>query len=342
MNSASRLRSSGIALVLVTLLLGLAGCGPAKYNPGSLIFRFKVDPDGTTDGQLPAEAQKVDLALSWFVQEDPGYSKEEYYSALVDNSEKHTEELTYENHYGKFSWTALAYGVHDSKDYLVGAVHGAEFNTASYETWTIEVEYPLRDATLTLQIGEEDPEAVIYCFRIEDAVENFDVSTSPPVDSGESPPAWIFPLPRSSYIWYASSYTDDHPDYPYYQLEDWSQGFSGWVHLDPGENKTIVVDFDLQPVPDPPGEVEAELTAPHADSIVISWPAVPGADSYNLYWSTTPGVTKANGTKLAWVSSGYIHGPLPRGFTYYYVVTAQKGLKESAESQEVSVQIPPG
>lgn len=73
-------------------------------------------------------------------------------------------------------------------------------------------------------------------------------------------------------------------------------------------------------------------------SATIQWSAVAGAISYNIYWSNTPGVTKANGNKIAGVTSPFIHdGLIITGITYYYVITAVgAGGVESAESLQVS------
>lgn len=342
MKYPSRFWLLGAALLLGILLLAAAGCVMDSGKSGSLTFRFQVDPSGSTYGQLPAEAQKVDLEFQWNDWYDAYLLLEEAHSFQVDNSQKRTQEQTYENMAtGRFHWKATVYAVQDSKEYRVGTARG-EFSTTYAESWDIEVQYPLRDANLTLQVGIEDPEAKIYSFTISSQDRTYDVFNSPPVDSDENPSTWEFSLPSGDYSYSARSYNDDCPDYPYYKDEDLSQWIPGAVHLDPGESKTIVVDFDPQPVPDPPGGLEAELTAAHADSIVISWSAVPGADSYNLYWATTPGVTKATGTKIPGVSSGFIHGPLPRGFTYYYVLTAVKGSKESDISVEASVEVKPG
>jgi fibronectin type 3 domain-containing protein len=76
---------------------------------------------------------------------------------------------------------------------------------------------------------------------------------------------------------------------------------------------------------------------PGNGQIAIAWPPVPGATSYNIYWSTTNGVTPANGTKIAAVTSPYIHSGLTNGTTYYYVVTTLNGNSESTATTQVSV-----
>lgn len=59
--------------------------------------------------------------------------------------------------------------------------------------------------------------------------------------------------------------------------------------------------------------------------------------SYTIYWSTSPGVTRQSGSKIANISSPYIHTGLSNDTIYYYVVTETAADSESAESMEVSV-----
>ena len=70
--------------------------------------------------------------------------------------------------------------------------------------------------------------------------------------------------------------------------------------------------------------------------VTLSWGAVGSATSYNLYWAKAAGVTPATGTRIPSVSSPYVHQSLTAGTTYYYVVTAQNSVGESAPSAEVS------
>ena len=60
--------------------------------------------------------------------------------------------------------------------------------------------------------------------------------------------------------------------------------------------------------------------------------------TYNIYFSTSPGVTKAGSgvTKIAGVTSPYIHTGLTNGSAYYYVVTKVTNGKEGVESYEAS------
>jgi len=68
----------------------------------------------------------------------------------------------------------------------------------------------------------------------------------------------------------------------------------------------------------------------------ISWDAVAGATHYDLYWGNTPGVTKLTGTKIASVTSPYVHTGLTNGTNYYYVVVAGDAQDDSPISLEVS------
>ncbi|MCZ6692025.1 MAG: hypothetical protein O7H41_20760 [Planctomycetota bacterium] len=86
-------------------------------------------------------------------------------------------------------------------------------------------------------------------------------------------------------------------------------------------------------VPDAPTNLAA---TPASLEVTLSWNPVPAATSYNLYWSTSSGVTKATGTKVSDVMTGYLHTGLTNGITHYYVVTAVQGGGESVESTEAS------
>jgi hypothetical protein len=71
----------------------------------------------------------------------------------------------------------------------------------------------------------------------------------------------------------------------------------------------------------------------------LTWNASSPASSYNLYWSHTNGVTKGNGTKIAGVSSPYVHQGLTDNTDYYYVVTAVSSGFESPDSNQAQVRI---
>jgi predicted phage tail protein len=73
-----------------------------------------------------------------------------------------------------------------------------------------------------------------------------------------------------------------------------------------------------------------------ANQVTITWSAVAGATLYNLYWSTSPGLTKATGTIIPGVTSGYLHTGLAAGAAYYYLVAAQNTAGEGAASAQVT------
>lgn len=60
--------------------------------------------------------------------------------------------------------------------------------------------------------------------------------------------------------------------------------------------------------------------------------------SYNIYFSQSPGVTRTGigATRIAGVTSPYIHTGLANGTAYYYVVTKVTNGKEGVESYEAS------
>jgi len=70
--------------------------------------------------------------------------------------------------------------------------------------------------------------------------------------------------------------------------------------------------------------------------VTVSWNPVSGATSYNLYWSTSLGVTPATGTRVAGVTSPYVHSGLADGTAYYYVVTAVNGAGEGPASAQAT------
>jgi hypothetical protein len=85
-----------------------------------------------------------------------------------------------------------------------------------------------------------------------------------------------------------------------------------------------------------PGAPQGVTATAGNESVTIQWSAVSGTTSYNLYWSAAPGVTVATGTRIAGVTSPYVHAGRPNGTPCYYVVTAVNAAGESAASSEVS------
>lgn len=84
-------------------------------------------------------------------------------------------------------------------------------------------------------------------------------------------------------------------------------------------------------VPEPPANISATPLNVH---IRITFDAVIGATSYNLYWGTAPGITTAS-TKIAGITSPYLHHVPEVDITYYYAMTALNEIGESEISAEV-------
>jgi fibronectin type 3 domain-containing protein len=97
--------------------------------------------------------------------------------------------------------------------------------------------------------------------------------------------------------------------------------------------------FDSGALP-PTAAVPAAPTALSAvggtAQVSLSWAPVSGASSYNIYWSNTTAVSSSVGTKIASVTSPYLHSGLAAGKTYFYVVTAVNSAGESAASPQAS------
>jgi len=94
------------------------------------------------------------------------------------------------------------------------------------------------------------------------------------------------------------------------------------------------------PADSPPPTAPAAPTGTTAtggdNQATVSWSAVTGATSYNVYWSTTSGVTTTTGTRIAGVSSPFVHTGLTASTAYFYVVTAVNGAGESGASVQAS------
>jgi len=70
--------------------------------------------------------------------------------------------------------------------------------------------------------------------------------------------------------------------------------------------------------------------------VTVSWPAVTGAASYNVYWSTATGVTTSTGTRIAGVSSPFVHTGRIASTAYFYIVTAVNSAGESGPSGQAT------
>jgi len=86
-----------------------------------------------------------------------------------------------------------------------------------------------------------------------------------------------------------------------------------------------------------PTQLTVTVAEEMPNTLVVSWdpPVEVVPDSYNIYWDTAPGVTVGTNPILD-VVSPYTHTGLPGRVTYYYIVTAVKGMTESVPSVEVS------
>jgi mono/diheme cytochrome c family protein len=103
---------------------------------------------------------------------------------------------------------------------------------------------------------------------------------------------------------------------------------------------SVQVAASTLPANSPPPTVPAAPTGTTAtggaNQATVSWSTVTGATSYNVYWSTASGVTTATGTRIAGVSSPFVHTGLIAGTAYFYIVTAANSAGESAPSVQAS------
>ena len=89
-------------------------------------------------------------------------------------------------------------------------------------------------------------------------------------------------------------------------------------------------------VPGSPPETPQNFTAMASDGqVTLSWTAEPNV-TYELYHSTETGFTLENGTKIAPVSSPYVHMGLTNDVAYYYRLTAVNSAGASEPTAEVS------
>jgi hypothetical protein len=105
------------------------------------------------------------------------------------------------------------------------------------------------------------------------------------------------------------------------------------INNDPDEGEYT---FALAGAPVAAAKPENVVASAEDKKITLTWSEVPGATSYHLYWANSPGVSPESGTRIADVTSPYIHSGLVNGLTYYYVVTAESPYGEGVLSAEVS------
>ncbi|MCA8939009.1 MAG: fibronectin type III domain-containing protein, partial [Planctomycetes bacterium] len=71
-------------------------------------------------------------------------------------------------------------------------------------------------------------------------------------------------------------------------------------------------------------------------SVTLSFDTVTGASGYTIYYSTSSAVSKTNGTPVSAATSPATVTGLTNGTLYYFVITANDGGSQSAESNKVS------
>lgn len=94
--------------------------------------------------------------------------------------------------------------------------------------------------------------------------------------------------------------------------------------------------LSVTPAPTVPAAPTGVTAAGGANQVTLSWPAVTGAASYNVYWSTTSGVTSSTGTRIAGVTSPFVHTGLTGSTAYFYIVTAVNSAGESSASVQTT------
>jgi hypothetical protein len=76
-----------------------------------------------------------------------------------------------------------------------------------------------------------------------------------------------------------------------------------------------------------------------AQAITLHWQALPGVITYRIYYGVRPGQYDTR-LEVGSSTSAVISGLTP-GQTYYFTVTADNGARESEDSAEIVVVIPP-
>lgn len=68
------------------------------------------------------------------------------------------------------------------------------------------------------------------------------------------------------------------------------------------------------------------------NTLTLAPPAGSGATNFNVYWSTSPNITTATGTKIANVTSPFVHTGLTNGTSIFYIATVVSGNSQSSPS----------
>lgn len=89
-------------------------------------------------------------------------------------------------------------------------------------------------------------------------------------------------------------------------------------------------------VPDAP---RSEIAAVGERQVTLRWNASEGATAYHVYWNTSGNVTTRD-KKFAGVTSPFVHEPLRKGETYFYLVTAANEGGEAASTPLQATLVP--
>ena len=140
-------------------------------------------------------------------------------------------------------------------------------------------------------------------------------------------PGWV----SGNYVGITAKITGINETDNYYPSYTQYVGIKGPSDANPAYRPSAT--YDEVPPPDAPVASATGLRLSNS----ISWASVVGASSYNIYWSYVPNVTTSD-TKIAGVTSPYVHSPLLAGVPVYYIVTSVGPLYdvESVASNEVS------
>jgi hypothetical protein len=99
------------------------------------------------------------------------------------------------------------------------------------------------------------------------------------------------------------------------------------------EEKHSLIEMEVVELHFPP---ENFIVTPETYQNRLTWDPVEGATAYHLYWGKSAGLTRENGTRIANVTSGYVHSDLKEWVDFYYILTVVKDGLESEPSIELS------